>query len=187
MDDGCRKQDINLRFAHAEIGDESFPSSSLPSQAVPSLRILDLEETLVHIEFIKEALQLIRQQISFDFVIDEPAEGVTRVFVGKRIIKEPWEVEMERRAKARVVTTVDLTDDWRETQSGDDFAPFWPSPTSFITLITLTVSSSHRIILQDRWLGASNQWKYDEIITPTPQAAQAPPLHSLIHFHKTRH
>jgi len=108
-----------LRFSHAEIGDDSFPSSFLPSQPFPSLVLMDLEETLVHMDVIKEALQSMRQRISFDFVNDEPPEGVTRVFVGKRIIKEPWEVEMERRTKTKVVTTVDfaVNDDWTETQS----------------------------------------------------------------------
>ena len=105
-----------LRFAHAEIGDDSFPSSLFPSQPFPSLLLLDLEETLVHMDVIKEALRPMRQKISFDFVNDEPPEGVTRVFVGKRIIKESWEVELERKTKARVVTTVDFTDDWTETQ-----------------------------------------------------------------------
>jgi hypothetical protein len=105
-----------LRFVHAEIGDDSFPPSLFSSQPFPSLRLLDLEETLVHIDVVKEALQPMRQQMSFDFVNDEPPEGVIRVLVGKRIIQEPWEVELERRSKARSVTTVDSTDDWMATQ-----------------------------------------------------------------------
>jgi hypothetical protein len=37
-----------------------------------------------------------------------PPEGVIRVLIGKRIVKEAWEIELERRAKARTVTTVEF-------------------------------------------------------------------------------
>ena len=105
-----------LRFAHVEIGDDSFPLSLLPSQAFPSLRVLDLEDTLVHVDTIKEVLQPLQQELNFDFVDDDPPEGVIRVLVGKRIIQEAWEIELERSAKARVSTTVEVVDDWPESQ-----------------------------------------------------------------------
>jgi len=56
------------------------------------------------------------QELDFDFVNDDPHEGVTRVLVGKRVIKEAWEIELERWSKTRVATTVEFTEDRSEHQ-----------------------------------------------------------------------
>ena len=105
-----------VRFAHAEIDDDSFPSSLFQASPFPSLRLLDMEETQVHLNTVKAALKPMRQELNFDFVNDDPPDGVTRVLVGKRVIKEAWEIELERRAKTRVVATVEFTDDWTDNQ-----------------------------------------------------------------------
>lgn len=105
-----------LRLAHAEVGADSFPSSLFRSRPFPCLRLLDMEETQVHLDVVKEALKPMHQELDFDFVNDDPPEGVTRVLVGKRILKEAWEVELERRSKTRVAITVEFTDDWSEHQ-----------------------------------------------------------------------
>lgn len=106
-----------LKFAHAGLVDDTFPKSLLPDKAFPSLSLLDMEECSVHMDVIQEALQPLGRPLNFDFVNDEPPEGVIRVLVGKRVIKEAWEIELERRAKAKVEATIEFTDDWTETQS----------------------------------------------------------------------
>ena len=70
----------------------------------------------MHLNTIKAALKPMRQELNFDFVSDDPPEGVTRILVGKRVVKEAWEIELERRAKTRVVATVEFTDDWTDNQ-----------------------------------------------------------------------
>ncbi|PPR04904.1 hypothetical protein CVT24_007148 [Panaeolus cyanescens] len=102
------------RFEKAQIGDDSFPSDLFSSTPFASLRLLDLSETQVNLEVVQRALQSMTQTLNFDFANDEPPEGVTRVLVGKRIIKEAWEIELERRSKSRQAATVNYTDDWDE-------------------------------------------------------------------------
>lgn len=101
-----------LKFEKSEIGDDSFPSTLFSTAPFPNLRQLDISETQVTLETVKAALKLVKQELNFDFTTEDPPDGVARVLVGKRIIKEPWELELERRAKARVMHTTPFTDDW---------------------------------------------------------------------------
>ena len=104
-----------LRMEHAEIGDDSFPPSLFSSPPFPSLRILDVSETQVNLDATKAALGSMKQDLNFDFTMADVPDGVTRILVGKRVIKEAWEVELEQRAKARVAATIEFTDDWTDT------------------------------------------------------------------------
>ena len=101
-----------LRLEKAEIGNDSFPPTLFSDATFPNLRLLDVSETQVTLEPVKGALRLLKQELNFDFTTEEPPDGVTRVLVGKRIIKEPWELELERRAKARATNTTSFNDDW---------------------------------------------------------------------------
>ncbi|KAM5539221.1 hypothetical protein V8D89_007094 [Ganoderma adspersum] len=95
-----------LHMLRADIGDDSFPVSifsSVSGALFPSLKILDLEETQVSRPVV-EAVFLptaIKQTVQFDVTNQEPPDGVLRIVVGKRVIKEAWEVEAERRMKTR--------------------------------------------------------------------------------------
>ena len=101
-----------LRLEKAEIGNDSFPPTLFSDAPFPNLRLLDVSETQVSLEPVKDALKLLKQELNFDFATEDPPDGVTRVLVGKRIIKEPWELELERRAKARAANTTSFNDDW---------------------------------------------------------------------------
>ena len=101
-----------LKLEKAEIGDDSFPPTLFSDAPFPNLRLLDVSETQVTLEPVKGALKLMKQELNFDFTTEDPPDGVVRVLVGKRIIKEPWELELERRAKARRTNTTSFNDDW---------------------------------------------------------------------------
>ncbi|TFY64133.1 hypothetical protein EVJ58_g2832 [Rhodofomes roseus] len=96
-----------LRMERAEIGDDSFPidilSSLTPSAILPVLRVFDLGETPVTRPAIEAAFRkpALRQELDFEVTNEDPPEGVLRVVIGKKVIKEPWEIEAERRAKAK--------------------------------------------------------------------------------------
>lgn len=48
----------------------------------------------------------------YDITIDDPPEGFARVIVGKKIVKEAWELEAERREKVRRANHGDLLENW---------------------------------------------------------------------------
>ncbi|GLB40539.1 putative leucine rich repeat [Lyophyllum shimeji] len=108
-----------LRFDGAEIGNDAFLPGLFSLTPFASLRILDLGRTKVTLEATKEALKGMKQQITYDITTEDPPEGFTRVIVGKKIIKEAWEIEAERQAKVRRAKHGDLLDDW-ETLSASN-------------------------------------------------------------------
>ncbi|KAG6841487.1 hypothetical protein C0991_010675 [Blastosporella zonata] len=101
-----------LRLEGAEIGDGAFPPKLFSSPPFPSLDILDIGETQVTRAALEEALKEMKQEITYDLTTDDPPPGVTRVTVGKKIVKEAWELELERREKIRRATHADF-DDWQ--------------------------------------------------------------------------
>lgn len=87
----------------ADVGDESFPPdllAELPSP-FPVLRVFNMSETRVTGESARAALAKLNRELNFDFTTDDPPAGVVRVLVGKKVIKEAWELEAERRARMR--------------------------------------------------------------------------------------
>jgi Leucine-rich repeat (LRR) protein len=94
-----------LRFEKAEIHDGTITSvlfSSFTSPPFPRLRLLDFSETTVAFPSVQATFSSLTQELEYDFTNDDPAPGVTRILVGKRVIKETWEIELERRAHGRV-------------------------------------------------------------------------------------
>lgn len=92
-----------LKLERAEIGNDAFPSDFSSGPVFPRLHLLDVGETAVTKDAIKVALKGIKQDVSYDLTTEEPCEGTIRVLVGKKIIREQWELEAERRAKTRFV------------------------------------------------------------------------------------
>jgi len=106
-----------LRFENAEIGDESLPENlfSSSSPPFPNLRVLDLGETKVTPDAAKAALKGMKQEVSFVMTTEDPPEGVTRIIVGKKVVREPWEIEVERRTKAKTVRNAETGPETEET------------------------------------------------------------------------
>ncbi|KAH9483257.1 hypothetical protein JR316_0005361 [Psilocybe cubensis] len=103
-----------VKLHKATIGDDSFPPTLLSHPAFASLRLLDLSETQVTHDAANQALKDVKQDLNFDFSTEDPPDGVLRVLVGKQIAKEPWELEMERKANAKkaAASQAALEDDW---------------------------------------------------------------------------
>ncbi|EMD31531.1 hypothetical protein CERSUDRAFT_100387 [Gelatoporia subvermispora B] len=95
-----------LRMEYADIGDESFRLDTFAASAgaiFPALRLLELGETAVTRPAVEGAFvtPAFTHQLEFEVTLEEPREGVLRVVLGKKVVKEAWELEAERRAKAR--------------------------------------------------------------------------------------
>lgn len=91
-----------LHMEKAEISEGSLtPSLFVSMIPFPKLRIIDLGETKVTADVARSALKGMKQEITFDLTSEDPPEGVVRVMVGKRIIREAWELEAERRIKPK--------------------------------------------------------------------------------------
>ncbi|KZT23098.1 L domain-like protein [Neolentinus lepideus HHB14362 ss-1] len=92
-----------LRLEKAIISDRSFPSDLLADLAspFPALRLLDCGESHATLTAVHAALSPLSKQLSFDYTTEDPPEGTLRVLVGKKVVKEAWEIEAERRAKVR--------------------------------------------------------------------------------------
>ncbi|PPQ88886.1 hypothetical protein CVT25_009121 [Psilocybe cyanescens] len=103
-----------LKLQKATISDDSFPPNLLTQPEFVSLRLLDISETQVTPDAAKLALKDLKQELDFDFSTEDPPDGVTRVLVGKQVLKEPWELEMERKASAKkaAASQAPLADDW---------------------------------------------------------------------------
>ena len=110
---GALKRLKEAKFEKAEIGDDSFPPGLFSSVPFVELCLLDLGETQATLEAVQAALRGMKQELNFDFTTDVPPMGVTRVLIGKKIVKEAWELELERRAKAKA----DKIPDWETSNS----------------------------------------------------------------------
>lgn len=97
-----------LKAERADIGNESFPVDLLPASSSPppfaELRVLDLGETRVTKPVAEAALRadVINKTLDWDFTEEAPGAGLLRVLVGKKVVKEAWEIEAERRVAAKL-------------------------------------------------------------------------------------
>ncbi|OBZ66220.1 E3 ubiquitin-protein ligase LRSAM1 [Grifola frondosa] len=99
-----------LRFERADVADDTLPigifSTLKTSSSVifPALKLLHLGETFVTRPAIEAtfAPTIIKQAVEFEVTAEEPPDGILRIVLGKKIIKEAWEVEAERRAQLKL-------------------------------------------------------------------------------------
>jgi hypothetical protein len=93
---------VALRLSRCDIDDTSFPATLLSSAnrpTFPKLAVLDLEETRATQAAVSSTLFGLTQSIDFEAsVTDERTvpTGTLAVAVGKRIVREAWEVEADR-------------------------------------------------------------------------------------------
>jgi hypothetical protein len=93
---------VALRLSRCDIDDTSFPTtlfSSANRPTFPKLTVLDLEETRATQAAVSRALSGLTQSIDFEAsVTDERTVpmGTLAVAVGKRIVREAWEIEADR-------------------------------------------------------------------------------------------
>ena len=102
-----------LRLANTDIDDDGFPSTLLTGEAsrsFSSLRILDLEETRANAEAVALAFTGLKQSLNFDMTTEELPEGTLRITVGKKVLKEAWELEAERRTRHRSGRSLGISD-----------------------------------------------------------------------------
>jgi hypothetical protein len=97
---------VELRMAKCDIDETSFPISLLSPAAdvppFPKLAVLDLEETRATKESVSAALSALAQTIDFEASVDDPQTvraGTLAAAVGKRIVREAWEIEADRQAQ----------------------------------------------------------------------------------------
>jgi hypothetical protein len=93
---------VALRLSRCDIDDTSFPATLLSSAnrpIFPKLAVLDLEETRATQAAVASTLSGLAQSIDFEAsVTDERTvpTGTLAVAVGKRIVREVWEIEADR-------------------------------------------------------------------------------------------
>ena len=93
---------VDLRMSKCNIDDTSFPSSLLISAVEPiftKLTVLDLEETRATQAAVSRAFSCLTQTIDFEASITDACTvpmGTLAVAVGKRIVREAWEIEADR-------------------------------------------------------------------------------------------
>ncbi|KAH6890109.1 leucine-rich repeat-containing protein 40 [Coprinopsis sp. MPI-PUGE-AT-0042] len=101
-----------LRFEKAQIGDNSLSHDLFSGNPFPGLKVLDFSETQVTLEAVKSAFRTLRQELNHDFTVDDPPEGTVKILVGKRVLKESWEIELENRKVQRKNQAFGLGGDW---------------------------------------------------------------------------
>ncbi|XP_006459553.1 hypothetical protein AGABI2DRAFT_201906 [Agaricus bisporus var. bisporus H97] len=142
-----------IMMEKADIGDDSFPFDLFPPASFPSLKVLDLAETGVTKESVCTALKGMKQELNHDFTRDDPPDGVTRVIVGKKVMKEAWEIELEKRAYDRVNRSFDLGGEWVETPRPTSTSPA-PSSASNVTSVRSSSSRTTkniREVVKEAW------------------------------------
>ena len=91
-----------LRLSKCDIDDTSFPATLLSSAngpTFPKLAVLDLEETRATQAAVSSAFSGLTQTIDFEASVTDERRvptGTLAVAVGKRIVREAWEIEADR-------------------------------------------------------------------------------------------
>ncbi|KAJ7334701.1 hypothetical protein DFH08DRAFT_1019203 [Mycena albidolilacea] len=103
-----------LRCEKADISDatlEGFVADS-PRNAFPAMAVFDFGSTKVTEGGAKRAFEGLTQELTFEITNEDPPAGVARVIIGKKIVREAWELEAERRSKMRAGAGQAVLDDW---------------------------------------------------------------------------
>ncbi|CAK5263046.1 unnamed protein product [Mycena citricolor] len=90
-----------LRFERADISDGIFDSVADSHDPFPSLSVLDFGYTKVTEGGARSGLKGLKKELTFEVTNDEPPSGTVCIIVGKKLVREAWEIEAERQAKSR--------------------------------------------------------------------------------------
>jgi hypothetical protein len=90
-----------LKLTRAEVSDDAFPAATLPSASFQALRLLDLSETAATAPALAAFMAPTKRELDFESTSASPRPGVVRVLVGKTLVREPWEIEADRRMRAK--------------------------------------------------------------------------------------
>ncbi|KAJ6545025.1 hypothetical protein DFH09DRAFT_1088225 [Mycena vulgaris] len=104
-----------LRCERAEVSDRVLEGVSLSSGAFPSISVLDFGSTKITERGATYTLKGLAKELTFDVTNEDPPSGTARVIVGKRIVREAWELEAERRSKSRAGKAADVGMEWENT------------------------------------------------------------------------
>ncbi|KAG6868667.1 hypothetical protein C0993_012170 [Termitomyces sp. T159_Od127] len=135
-----------LRLESAEIGDDAFPDKLFLSPPFPSIQIFDIGQTKVTKEALQRAFKDMKQALSFDLTTEDPPAGVARIIVGKKIVKEAWELELERRENVRKAKHADYDDVWQIPEKSTS-----GSTARQATASMTAPSKPHREIVKEAW------------------------------------
>ncbi|KAI0315867.1 hypothetical protein OF83DRAFT_1084655 [Amylostereum chailletii] len=130
-----------IYMGRATLTDTSFPPDLLASVTTPfpKLTFIDLEETQATQEAVTEALS----RVPAELAIGNPAPASTtqttsederrallRVIIGKKVVREAWEIEADRRAKLRQMRSAGNLRESAQAAASSSSSPPVPAPTS---------------------------------------------------------
>ncbi|KAF8131287.1 hypothetical protein K438DRAFT_1643160 [Mycena galopus ATCC 62051] len=101
-----------LRCEKADISDAALEGISHAPGAFPAISVFDFGSTKITENGAAYGLKGLAQELTFEITNEEPPAGVARVIIGKKIVREAWELEAERRSKSRTGKTPDLGLEW---------------------------------------------------------------------------
>lgn len=101
-----------LRCEKADISDGALEGISRSRTVFPAISVLDFGATKITENGATRGLQGLSQELTFEITNEDPPAGVARVIIGKKIVREAWEIEAERRSKARAGKAADTGLEW---------------------------------------------------------------------------
>ncbi|KAJ7640506.1 hypothetical protein DFH06DRAFT_1477993 [Mycena polygramma] len=101
-----------LRCEKTDVSDAALEGISRSPGAFPVISVLDFGSTKITENGAAHGLEGLSQELTFEITNGDPPAGVTRVIVGKKIVREAWELEAERRSKSRTGKTGDAGLEW---------------------------------------------------------------------------
>ncbi|KAJ7103474.1 hypothetical protein B0H15DRAFT_812381 [Mycena belliarum] len=101
-----------LRGEKTDISDRALEGVSLSSGSFPSMSVFDFGFTKITENGARDGFKGLAKELTFEVTNEDPPSGTTRVIVGKRVVREAWELEAERRSKSRAGKSTDPSLEW---------------------------------------------------------------------------
>ncbi|KAJ6510500.1 hypothetical protein C8R45DRAFT_964310 [Mycena sanguinolenta] len=101
-----------LRCEKADISDDALEGISGSAGAFPAASVFDFGSTKITEKGATHGFKGLAQELTFDITNEDPPPGVVRIITGKKIVREAWEIEAERRSKSRAEKVADDGFEW---------------------------------------------------------------------------